>query len=536
MSPGQAGLRDANSELRQQTHTYTLSTPGFTSTGRRADGELQAGGPRVRGFWTSGIITPCCLSVCLSCTVRILPATGRIHHPPTVIMAFPPTVSWLQVSPDSDMSIRNIPFGIISTASDPSLRPAVAIGDYVLDLRAFSAGGGFASLPEAAQHLNVFEKSSLNDFAALGRPFHRAVRTYLQAILSVGAPFKAILQDNESLRQDALFPASLVVNHMPLVIRDYTDFYASRNHAYNVGCLFRGPANALQPNYQHIPIAYHGRASSVVVSGTQIRRPWGQIKLPTDDEPIQSPSRRFDIELEMGMFICKGNVLGTPISVSDAEEHVFGYVLLNDWSARDIQSWEYVPLGPFTGKNLGTTISPWVVLADALEPFKIPLAGSNMKPLPYLKETGPSKGLDIHLEVVIISQYHTGPEHWKISNADYWVAETGEEKVVSETNSKELIWSWSQMIAHHTITGCNLNEGDLFGSGTISGSQPGSEGSLLEITKGGKSPIKFASGSQRLFLEDGDCVVIRGWASDQSGSRVGFGQCQGTVLKALERL
>jgi len=423
-------------------------------------------------------------------------------------------MSWLNIAPDSPFSIANIPFGIISSSTDPTPRPAVAIGDHALDLKAFSFDGGFASSNEINQKASVFSEPTLNAFAALGRPFHRLVREYLQSVLSSDTKSPEVLKDNGKLRESALLPLSQVKNHLPLAIGDYTDFYASTNHAFNVGCLFRGPENALQPNYKHLPVAYHGRASSVVVSGTPIRRPWGQIlRDPKADPklPVLAPCEKFDLELEMGMFICRPNNMGEPVPVNQAEEHIFGYVLMNDWSARDIQAWEYVPLGPFTSKNLGTSISPWVVLADAAIPRTTGLENTN-ELLPYLKEDRKDNVLDITLEVDLTT-------------------ETGAKKTITKTNSKNLLWSWPQMIAHHTITGCSLQPGDLFGSGTISGTESGTEGSLLEQTKGGKTVVMLGQ-EERKFLQDGDTLAIRGWAG-KDGARIGFGEVSGTVLAPL---
>ncbi|KAJ0139782.1 Fumarylacetoacetase, partial [Colletotrichum tanaceti] len=314
--------------------------------------------------------------------------------------------SWVPVPPKSHFSLANIPFGIISTKSDPTHRPAVAIGDHALDLRAFAKAGGFHALPSVQERIAVFSSPTLNDFAALGRPVHRDVRSYLQSVLSDNTPYAGLLKDNAALRRTALVPLAEARNHLPLAVGDYTDFYAGKNHAYNLGVLFRGPDNALQPNYVHLPVAYHGRASSVVVSGTPIRRPWGQILRDPGAQgpkvPVLAPCERLDIELEMGAFLCRGNALGEPVPVDDAEEHIFGYVLLNDWSARDIQAWEYVPLGPFTAKNLGTSISPWVVLADALEASKTAGIENTTELLPYLRESRKNNLLGVQLEVDII--------------------------------------------------------------------------------------------------------------------------------------
>lgn len=315
----------------------------------------------------------------------------------------PTTKSWVAIPPSSHFSLANIPFGIISSAKDATRRPAIAIGEHVLDLAAFAQSGGFQKLPSFQYTATiVFTSSTLNSFAALGRPTHRTVRQYLQDVLSENTPYPEVLKDNSPLRDVALIPQAEVQNHLPLSIGDYTDFFAGRNHAFNVGTLFRGPQNALNPNYNHLPVAYHGRASSVVVSGIALHRPWGQVLLdPTADPKTPSfvPARRIDMELEMGMFVTKENTLGHPVPVGKAEDHIFGYVLMNDWSARDIQTWEYVPLGPFNAKNFGTTISPWVVLADALEPFRTEGLDNPNELQSYLRESRKENQYDIKLEV-----------------------------------------------------------------------------------------------------------------------------------------
>ena len=309
-----------------------------------------------------------------------------------------PPKSWLSIPTSSHFSLANIPFGVISTSSNKAQRPAVAIGDHCLDLKSFAADGGFS---ETNVDMSVFSQPTLNAFAALGRPVHRTVRKYLQDVFAEQTPYPKILKDNEKLRQAALLRRDEVQMHMPMQIGDYTDFYAGKNHAFNVGCLFRGPDNALQPNYTHLPVGYHGRASSVVISGTPITRPNGQIlESPAADPkvPIFSPCRRLDIELELGAFLCKDNAMGTPVSISEAADNIFGLVMLNDWSARDIQAWEYVPLGPFNSKNFGSTISPWIVLMDALEPFKAEGIKNDTKLLPYLQEKEPGN-YDIRLQI-----------------------------------------------------------------------------------------------------------------------------------------
>lgn len=317
------------------------------------------------------------------------------------------TSSWLSIAPDSHFSLANIPFGIISTSTNKTSRPAIAIGDYALDLAAFSQNGGFTPLPEIEKEIGLFLHPTLNLFAARGRQFHRQVREYLQDVFSRDSPYPSVLKTNEVLQKQALIPLKEIQSHLPLEIGDYTDFFAGKNHAFNIGVLFRGPENALQPNYTHLPVAYHGRASSVVVSGTPLKRPWGQTLADPKAEPkipTFSPCKRLDIELELGMFVCRGNQLGDQILVNDAQEHIFGYVLMNDWSARDVQMWEYVPLGPFNAKNFGTTISAWVVLADALAPFATRGLENTTKLHKYLQEDEINWALDISLEIDITSE------------------------------------------------------------------------------------------------------------------------------------
>jgi fumarylacetoacetase len=429
--------------------------------------------------------------------------------------------SWLSISSDSPFSLANIPFGIISTEDDAKPRLAIAIGNYALDLSKFSAAGGFSSLSAIQAHLSVFAQTTLNDFAALGQPVHSAVRKYLQFILANDTSYPDILKSNKDLQGQVLYPLSSVQVHLPLKIGDYTDFYAGLNHAFNVGVLFRGADNALQPNYKHLPVGYHGRASSVVVSGTPIRRPCGQVLVnPAANPkiPIFSPSKKLDIELELAAFVCKSNRLGEPIPISEAEEYVFGIVLMNDWSARDIQAWEYVPLGPFGSKNFGTTISPWVVLPDALEPFRTEKlqSGNDGRVLDYLQESRKDTVYDIKLEVELKTKNSTSST------------------TICKTNAKNLLYSFPQMLAHHSVTGCNMQTGDLIGSGTISGTEPGTVGSLLEQTKSGKEPITISDGSSRTFLEDGDEVSITGICGNEGGY-VGFGPCTGVILPALTR-
>ncbi|KAI1656438.1 Fumarylacetoacetase [Daldinia decipiens] len=424
------------------------------------------------------------------------------------------------VSPDSPFSLANIPFGIISSPANPAPHVAIAIGSHVLDLKVLSSYPDFDDLfPTLKNYPGIFSNSTLNEFAALGRPVHRDVRRTIQDLLSAETSRPEILKDNLGLRQDAVLPQHKVKMHLPMSIGDYTDFYAGFHHAYYVGALFRGPQAALQPNYTHLPVGYHGRASSIVVSGTPIKRPFGQIITdPTAEpkHPTTAPSRRLDIELELGCFISIPNEMGSPIKVTNAEDHIFGYVLLNDWSARDIQTWEYVPLGPFNGKNFATTISPWVVLADALEPFRTnPI--DNWTPLQgYLNEGKEKNIFGIELQVDLET-----PQ--------------GDSTRICTTSSKYLMWSFPQMIAHHTLGGCPLRTGDLLGSGTISGPSLGERGSFLELSEGGRKDIMLQGMDVRRFLKDGDIITIQGVCGEQ-GRKVGFGECTGQIIGATPQL
>lgn len=314
--------------------------------------------------------------------------------------------SWIRIPAGSHFSLANLPFGIITTAHHCSPHIAVAIGDHALDINIFSSRGGFTKCPDIENaHIAIFQEATLNSFAALGRPVHRKVRKYLQDVFREDTPLADILKNNKTLQNEVLVPLSEARNLLPMAIADYTDFFAGRNHAQTVGSIFRGPANALNPNYNHIPVAYHGRASSVVVSGTPLHRPRGQVlQTPGDTTPVFRSCAKLDMELELGMFVCRGNELGRPVDIDDAEEHIFGYVLMNDWSARDIQQWEYVPLGPFNAKNFGTTISPWVVLADALETHKTAGLPVQIELQEYLKEKKNDNVLDINLEVSLVSK------------------------------------------------------------------------------------------------------------------------------------
>jgi fumarylacetoacetase len=412
--------------------------------------------------------------------------------------------SWIESAndPASDFPIQNLPFGIFSDAVNAQARAGVAIGDWIVDLAAL----------EDARLIDghgTFNAPRLNDFIALGQETWRAVRVALSALLEQG---NATLRDDQALRRRALVPQSDATMHLPVEIPGYTDFYSSKEHATNVGSMFRDPKNALLPNWSEMPIGYNGRASSVVVSGTDVRRPNGQLKSPNEDRPVFGACRKLDIELETGFIIGRGNALGEPIACEDAEAHIFGMVLLNDWSARDIQQWEYVPLGPFNSKGFATTISPWIVTLDALEPFRTATPAQEPQPLEYLRHAG-DHAFDIELEVTL------RPE--------------GAHKAttISRTNFKLMYWSMAQQLAHHTVAGCNTRVGDLMGSGTISGPTPDSCGSLLESTWNGQRPVKLDEGGERAFLQDGDEITLRGWGQG-TGYRVGFGTCAGQILAA----
>lgn len=414
----------------------------------------------------------------------------------------PKLKSWVEVPAGSDFPIQNLPFGVFKTRY---LSPVagVAIGNHVLDLVYLHEHGFLDGLGLPP---GIFNQRYLNDFIALGRRQARKVRDRISELLRHD---NEELRDNTAAREIALIPMQEVQMLMPVRVPNYTDFYSSMEHASNVGAMFRDPDNPLLPNWRHLPVAYHGRASSIVVSGTDIHRPKGQIKLPDSDSPIFSPTRKLDFELEIAFIICGETKPGETVPVEKAEDYIFGLVLFNDWSARDIQQWEYVPLGPFLSKNFASTISPWIVTLDALEPFRV--KGPEQKPevLPYLKTSG-DKNLDINLEIVLQPK-------------------GGEAQVISRTNFRYMYWNMAQQLAHHTVNGCNIQSGDMMASGTISGPEPGSYGSLLELTWNGKKPLLLAGGVQRTFLEDGDAVTFRGYA-EKDGVRIGFGECKGKIL------
>ncbi len=415
----------------------------------------------------------------------------------------PALCSWVPVAPESHFPIQNLPYGVFRRRDDPARRIGVAIGDRVLDLTALAEHRLLDGVP--------LDRGNLNPLLALGSKAWRETRSTISQLLRHD---NATLRDDASLRAKALLAQAEVEMLLPVEIGDYTDFYSSIDHARNVGIMLRGADNALMPNWVHLPVAYHGRASSVVVSGTDLRRPLGQIKADDAAAPTFGPSRSVDFELEMGFFIGPGNSLGEPIPVSRAEEHIFGMVLVNDWSARDIQKWEYVPLGPFLAKNFGTSISSWVVTTEALEPFRRAGPTQDPEPLPYLRTTAPGS-FDIHLEVTLQGEKMDRPER------------------ISASNFRHLYWSMAQQLAHHAVNGCNLRPGDLLASGTISGPTPDSLGSLLELAWKGTRPLAFANGEKRVFLHDGDRVTMTGWCQGD-GYRVGFGEVTGRVLPARE--
>jgi fumarylacetoacetase len=417
----------------------------------------------------------------------------------------PELKSWVEVPVNSDFPIQNLPFGIFKTRY---LSPVagVAIGSHVLDLVYLHENGFLDGL---GLPTGIFNQKYLNDFIALGRKTTRAVRNRISELLRTDVDK---LQHNIAAREIALIPMSEVQMQIPIQIPNYTDFYSSEEHASNVGSMFRDPKNALLPNWKHLPVGYHGRASSIVVSGTNLHRPKGQVKLPDSEFPVFCPSQKLDFELELAFITCKGNTLGTHITTTEAEDYIFGFVLFNDWSARDIQQWEYVPLGPFLGKNFGSTVSPWIVTLDALEPFRVKGPEQFPHVLPYLSTEG-DKNYDINLEVLIQPA-------------------SGEPTTVCRSNAKYLYWNVNQQLAHHTINGCNVQVGDLYASGTISGPSPGSYGSLLELSWNGQRPLKLSNGESRNFLEDGDSVIMKGFA-EANGVRIGFGSCVGKILPAL---
>jgi fumarylacetoacetase len=414
--------------------------------------------------------------------------------------------SWVDVPQGSDFPIQNLPFGVFRTESQLP-RIGVAIGDKILDLKALHILGYLENLPF---RLEDFLADSLNPMMKHGKKASRDLRNRISKLLRSDMPD---LRDREHHVKQVLVSQSEVQMLLPIRIGDYTDFYSSEDHARNVGTMFRDPAKALLPNWKHLPVGYHGRASSIVVSGTPVHRPMGQVNPSDDTPPTFKASGQLDFELEVAFVTFDGKPMGQRISTGEADEYIFGLMLFNDWSARDIQRWEYVPLGPFLAKNFASTVSPWVVTLDALEPFRVPGPVQDPEVLPYLKYEG-NKNIDIHLEVGIIPS-------------------NGQETIVSRSNYKHMYWNMTQQLAHHTVGGCNIKCGDMMASGTISGPTEGSFGSMLEIAWKGTKPVAMTDGSTRNFILDGDNVVIRGYA-EKEGVRVGFGKCEGVVLPAIE--
>jgi fumarylacetoacetase len=414
--------------------------------------------------------------------------------------------SWIEVDANSDFPIQNIPFGIYSD-SKTSMRACVAIGDKIVDLSVLVEAG---LLDELGIDDAVFEIPLLNPLMEYGKIGIRKLRNRLADLLDAE---NDELQFNAEVVGKAIKLQSAVTMHLPVQIGDYTDFYSSIEHATNVGSLFRDPENALLPNWKHIPVGYHGRSSSIIPSGIPIHRPMGQTRPNDSEPPVFGPCKLLDFELETAFITFDGNALGEHITTEEADEYIFGMLLFNDWSARDIQKWEYVPLGPFLAKNFASSISPWIVTLDALEPFRVPGPKQEPAVLPYLEYKG-DKNIDINLEVAI-------------------KPENGEEKIVSQSNFKYMYWNMNQQLAHHTINGCNIKGGDMMGSGTISGKSPSSYGSMLELTWRGTKPIDMPDGSQRKFIQDGDSVIMRGHC-EKNGVRIGFGEVSTKVLPAKQ--
>lgn len=413
--------------------------------------------------------------------------------------------SWIDVPKGSDFTIQNLPFGIFIPKSENSPRVGVALGDKVIDLKELEDYGYLEGLPF---ELSDFDTRYLNAMMKKGKMGVRALRNRISDLFR---------EDNLELKQNEFHVSQVLYNQsdvdmlLPVKIGDYTDFYSSEQHAYNVGCMFRDPNNALLPNWKHIPVGYHGRASSIISSGTPIHRPKGQQKPNDTDPPVFGPCKLLDFELEMAFITFDGKPLGDSISTTEADDYIFGLALFNDWSARDIQKWEYVPLGPFLAKNFASSMSPWIVTLDALEPFRVSGPEQDPKVLPYLEYEG-DKHLDVKLEVFIKPEGRM-------------------EQRVTKSNFKHMYWNMNQQLAHHTINGCNIKRGDVLASGTISGNDESSYGSMLEISWRGTKPIKMLDGSERKFINDNDTVIMRGYA-EKEGVRVGFGEVSTKVLPA----
>jgi fumarylacetoacetase len=414
--------------------------------------------------------------------------------------------TWLDTPKDTDFPIQNIPFGVFLTRDD-IITIGTRIGDYAIDLGALHQLGYFEGIPLTD---DIFLQDTLNDFISDGKKTWRLVRNRIADIFDAE---NSKLKENKDQRNTVLFTLDEIEMQLPVQVGDYTDFYSSKEHASNVGAMFRDPEHALLPNWLHLPVGYHGRSSSIIPSDIPVHRPYGQILPKGASQPVLAPSKRVDFELEMAFITTDANVLGEPIPIAEAEDYIFGMVLFNDWSARDIQTWEYVPLGPFMAKNFASSVSPWIVTLDALEPFRTTGPKPEKELLPYLQFDG-KKGFDIKLEVAL------RPEN-------------SEETTVSKSNFKYMYWNMSQQLAHHTVNGCPVNSGDMMGSGTISGPTPGSYGSMLELSWKGEKPIKLKDGSERKFIEDNDTVIMRGYC-EAKDRRIGFGEVRTKLLPVFE--
>ncbi|HBD25904.1 fumarylacetoacetase [Flavobacterium sp.] len=418
----------------------------------------------------------------------------------------PKRKSWINVPENSDFPIQNIPFGVFITKEDV-ITIGTRIGNCAIDMGALQQLGYFEGIELTD---DMFMQDTLNDFISDGKKTWRLVRNRLAELFDENNP---TLRDNKEHREVVIFSVEDIEMLLPVQIGDYTDFYSSKEHATNVGKMFRDPENALLPNWLHIPVGYHGRSSTIVPSGIPVHRPYGQTLPNGETTPVFGPSRLVDFELETAFITTDANLMGEPIPVEEAEEHIFGMVLFNDWSARDIQKWEYVPLGPFLAKNFASSISPWIVTMDALEPFRVKGPEQSPEPLPYLQQKG-AKAFDINLEVAIQPENEV-------------------ETVVSRSNFKYMYWSMAQQLAHHTINGCRVNSGDMMGSGTISGPTEDSFGSMLELSWGGQKPLKMNDGSERKFINDNDTVIIRGYCQ-KDNLRIGFGEVSSKLLPAID--
>ena len=427
--------------------------------------------------------------------------------------------SWVGTAnePDSGFPLQSLPFCAFTAAPDATPHLGVGIGSFILDLHQLQSHNLLATLPTDLQ--TACTASTLNALMRSGPTAWSALRARLTDLLITIEPRSDRNTDQQRLVASLMLPQAKAIFHKPVATENYTDFYASLHHATNVGKLFR-PDAPLLPNYPWLPIGYHGRASSLVISNTPIRRPHGQIKLPTESTPVFQPTAQLDYELEVAAYIGTGNPLGSPIPIADAPAHLFGISLLNDWSARDIQSWEYQPLGPFLGKSFATSLSPWVIPAEALAPYRTPLA-TRPASLPYLTEPAPTTSFDITLEVLLstshMREHNIPPAH------------------LSTSNLRDLYWSFAQMLTHHTSNGCNLIPGDILASGTVSGPQPGTEGCLLELTKRGIVPLQLPTGELREFLADGDEIILRGHCRREGLPLLTLGECRGTILPAIAR-